>query len=104
MDNEARTTKHSQGHPRGILGSHSVAVDVKKREMARADKFHRTIVCSSPFDKSRELAGQRTLADNAVGVLDHPIKREASFGETAKCGMEMTHKHRRSHTFAGDIP
>jgi hypothetical protein len=61
-------------------------------------------MCGSSYDKSRELAGKSAFAENAVGVFHHPIEREASFGETAKRCMEVTHEHRRSYTLAGDVP
>jgi hypothetical protein len=81
----------------------SVNVDVKKREMARADKLHRTIVRSSSYDESRELSGKGAFAENAVGVFHHAIERETGFGEAAKRCMEVTHEHRRSNTLAGNI-
>src|SRR5436309_13982805 len=72
--------------------------------MARAYKFHRTIVRSSSYDESRELSGKSAFAEYAIGVFYHLIKWEAGLGEAAKRGMEMTHEHRRSNTLAGDIP
>jgi len=79
-------------------------MDVKQREMARAYKFHRTIVRSSSYDESRELSGKSAFAEYAVGVFYHVIEWEAGLGEAAKRGMEMAHEHRRSNTLAGDIP
>src|SRR5713226_1706667 len=104
MDQEARIAEHSQRYSRGILRRHSVRMDVKKREMACADKLHQTIWSSSPYNKGRKLSGKSALAENAVGVLHHPIEGEAGLGEPAKCGVKVTHEHRRGHAFAGDIP
>src|SRR5204862_7383516 len=50
MNREARVTKHSQRHTRRVLRRYSIAVEVKEREMSRADKLHRTIECSSSHD------------------------------------------------------
>ena len=45
-----------------------------------------------------------TLAENAVGVLDHAIERETGFGKTAKGGAEVAHEHGRGDTLARNIP
>jgi len=72
--------------------------------MARAYKFHRTIARSSSYDESRELSRKSAFAKYAVGVFYHLIEWEAGLGEAVKRGMEVAHEHRRSNTFAGDIP
>src|SRR5205807_399247 len=84
MNWEAGITEHSQRHSSGILRLHSVAVDVKKRQMACADKLNRTIVCGSAYYEGRKLPSQSALAKNAIGVLHHAVERETRFGETAK--------------------
>src|SRR5882762_8269816 len=104
MDRKARIAEHSQRYSRGILRQNSVRMDVKKREMACADKLHQTIRSSSPDNQSRKLSGKSALAENAVGVLYHPIEWETSLGETAKRSVKVTHEHRCGHTLAGDIP
>jgi hypothetical protein len=93
MDREARVTEHPQRYSRGINWRCSVAMDVKQRKVARADKFHGTIVGSAPHDQSRELSGESAFAENAVGVFHHAIERETAFGETAKRCMKVAHEH-----------
>src|SRR6267378_8562663 len=104
MDREARVAEHSQRHSRGILWCCSVTLDVKHGKVARADKLHRTVVRSSSHDESRELSRESALTENPVGVLHHAIERETGFGEAAKRCMKVAHEHRRSNTFAGNIP
>src|ERR1700719_1207964 len=104
MNLEARIAEHSQRHSGGILWLDSLAVDVKKRKMARVDKLDCAIVCGSPHDKCCELPGQSAFAENAVGAFHHAIKRQAGLGETAKGRMQMTHEHGRRHALAGDVP
>src|SRR5207253_2836310 len=58
LDREARVTEHPQRHAGGIPRRCSVNMEVQKREMARADKLHRTVVCRSSYNQSRELSGR----------------------------------------------
>jgi hypothetical protein len=104
MDRKARVTEHPQRHSRGIIWSCSVTADVKHRKVASTDKLYRAIVGSSSYHESRELPRERALAENAVGVFDHAIKRETGFGQAAKRCMEVAHEHRRGNTLAGNIP
>src|SRR5215469_10861682 len=92
MDGETHFAEHPQGHSGGILWSHSIAMDVKHREMACVDKLHRTIAGHTSHDDGRELPCESALAENAVGVFHQAVEREAGFGETAKRGMEMAHE------------
>src|SRR5258708_35523416 len=104
MNREARGTEHSQRYSSGILWRYSVTVDVKHGKVTRIDKLHRTILGNSSHNESRELSRESALTENAVGVFHHAIERETAFGEAAKRCMEVAHEHRRSNTFAGNIP
>src|SRR4029077_18754067 len=103
MNREAGVTEHSQRHSGGIFRRNSVDMHVKQRQMSCADKLDRTVVCSSSYDQSRELPGERAFAEDAVGVLHHSLAREAGFGEAPKCRMQLTHKHGRRYTLAGNV-
>jgi len=73
------------------------------RKVAGADKLHRTIVRSSSHDESRECPRECSHRKSGC-VLHHAIERETGFGEAAKRCMKVAHEHRRSDTFAGNIP
>src|SRR6266853_3372387 len=104
MNREARGTEHSQRYSSGILWRYSVTVDVKHGKVTRIDKLHRTILGNSSHNESRELSRESALTENAVGVFHHAVERETAFGEAAKRCMQVAHEHRRSNTFAGNIP
>src|SRR5437762_857388 len=71
MNRKARVTEHSQRHSRGILWRCSVTFDVKHGKVPRADKLYRAIVGCPSHDESRELSGERALAENEDGVFHH---------------------------------
>src|SRR5881398_370956 len=104
MNRKARVTEHSQRHSRGILWRCSVTFDVKHGKVPRADKLYRAIVGCPSHDESRELSGERALAENAIGVFHHAIELQTGFGEAAKRCMKMAHEHRRGNAFARNIP
>src|SRR5213082_1714098 len=101
MDREAGVAEHSQRHSRGILWRCSVTFDVKHGKVPRADKLHRTIMGRPSHDESRELSGERALAENAIGVFHHAIELQTGFGEAAKRCMQVAHATFRSLAEAG---
>src|SRR5277367_6772237 len=76
---------------------------MQDREVAGADEFHCAILAGAADYQGGELSGESAFAEDAVGVFDHAIEREAGFGEAAEGGAEMAHEHGRSYAVAGNV-
>jgi len=103
MHRKVRIGEHAERYSGRAFRFGSVASKVKNREMPRTDEFDGAILCRAPHDQGSKLASKRALRKNAVCRLHHSLQRKIRSGQTAKCGVQVTHEHGSGHAFPRDV-
>jgi len=103
LNRETRITKHAQWHTGCREWRHAVCAQMQDGRMPGTDKLDGAVAGGTPDDERGIVTSQCALAEDAIGGLDHALKREIRAGEAAKGSVQMAHEHGSRHTFAGNV-